>query len=564
MFRTVHSVLALTASLLLIVMAMTGAILSLNPALERATTTIPAAGQVSVSDLAANVAAHYTGLEKIVRKPSGMVLVSYSGSDMSGTDQVDPLSGTRIDTYVPSDWTRFFTNLHRSFMLEDAGRAVAGCCAAAMLILCLTGFVLLAKRLGGWKQVVSRIRGSGVQRIHSEIGRAVLVFLILTALTGTYMSLVTFSLLPDGGNNQPAMPLSVNGGPQMMLADMPALKNVDLSSLRELTFPQADDANDVFTLQTADGTALIDQATGEQIAYQAKTPSQQIYQWIVMLHTGQGVWWLSLCLGLAALSVPLMSVSGALIAWKRWSSMPRFKNNGRANAADTIILVGSESNATWGFAQTLHDALRDAGHQVHTAPMNALASTYAQAKRMFILTSTYGDGTAPQSAKQFMGKLESQEAIPNVKVALLGFGDKQFAQYCQFAKDVEAAMTARGWTFGLQTGFIDRQSIQEFQSWGEATGAFVGSKLTLVHQPTLPRSVRCELTGRDDYGEAFQSPASVMRFALPEQSFFKRLTGSGMPKFEVGDLIGIVPPGSHVPRFYSLATDSYYRFSYWE
>ena len=117
-------------------------------------------------------------------------------------------------------------------------------------------------------------------------------------------------------------------------------------------------------------------------------------------------------------------------------------------------------------------------------------------------------------------------------------------------------MKARGWAFGLETGFIDRQSAQDFQSWGEAASAFVGSKLTLVHQATLPKTIHVELQDRDNYGEAFQSPASVMRFALPKQSFFKRLMGGGLPKFEVGDLIGIVPPGSPVPRYYSLATSS--------
>ena len=236
--------------------------------------------------------------------------------------------------------------------------------------------------------------------------------------------------------------------------------------------------------------------------------------------------------------------------------MPHFKHNGRANSADTIILVGSEGNATWGFARTLHDALVAAGHHVHTAPMNALAPAYGQAKQMFILTSTYGDGSAPQSAKQFLNKLESQKAVANVKVALLGFGDKQFTQYCQLAKAVETARKARGWTFGLHTGFIDRQSAQDFQSWGQAASAFVGSQLTLVHQATLPRTMRVELSDRDNYGEAFQSPASVMRFALPKQSLLKRLFGGGLPKFEVGDLIGIVPPGSPVPRYYSLATSS--------
>ena len=32
--------------------------------------------------------------------------------------------------------------------------------------------------------------------------------------------------------------------------------------------------------------------------------------------------------------------------------------------------------------------------------------------------------------------------------------------------------------------------------------------------------------------------------------------GNGLPHFEAGDLVGILPPGSPIPRFYSLASKS--------
>ena len=84
-------------------------------------------------------------------------------------------------------------------------------------------------------------------------------------------------------------------------------------------------------------------------------------------------------LGLCALSVPLLSATGALTWWQRRQSMPRIVGNSAANLADTIILVGSESNSTWGFANTLHEALRKAGLRVHTAAMNQLATEYPKA-----------------------------------------------------------------------------------------------------------------------------------------------------------------------------------------
>jgi len=256
-----------------------------------------------------------------------------------------------------------------------------------------------------------------------------------------------------------------------------------------------------------------------------------------------------------------MSTTGALTWWQRRQSMPRIVENSAAQSADTIILVGSESNSTWGFANALHDALRQAGLRVHTAAMNQLAMEYRQAQRLFILTATYGDGDAPSSANQFLARLAKTRVNPQAGFAVLGFGDRQFPQFCKFAKDTQAALLAHGWRQLLRLDTIDRQSAQAFTRWGQAVGPLIGRELTLVHTPPRPRTQRFALMERVDYGEAVQAPTSVFRFAAVAQpGIAARLTrlmgGNGLPHFEAGDLVGIVPPGSTVARFYSLASKS--------
>ena len=49
---------------------------------------------------------------------------------------------------------------------------------------------------------------------------------------------------------------------------------------------------------------------------------------------------------------------------------------------------------------------------------------------------------------------------------------------------------------------------------------------------------------------------AILRFALPKASLWQRLTGQGLARFEPGDLLGILPEGSAVPRLYSLASGS--------
>ncbi|MGV8841958.1 MAG: PepSY domain-containing protein [Pseudomonas sp.] len=561
MLRQLHSLPGLLAGLLLMLLAITGAVLSINPALERADATIPAAGQISVAELAGRVALHYPGVEQIQRTPSGTLIVYYSQAGQTGAELIDPLSGQALAPYVPSAFSRWIKHLHRAFLLDTPGRVAAGVLALIMLVLCISGAFLLAKRQGGWRQIAAPLRGSLSQRVHGQVARVAIFGLLLSALTGVYMSAATFGLISDGKQNEPDFPAAVAGGPAAPVASLPALLATDLNDLRELVYPNPSDPEDFYSLRTAQGDGYIDQATGALLSYRAHDTTRRIYALIEMLHTGEGLWWLGLILGLAALSVPLLSISGTLIWWQRRQSLPRFADNCGAQTADTVILVGSENNSTWGFAKTLHDALSHAGQRVHTASMNQLAGDYRRAERLFILTATYGDGDAPASAKQFLARLAKRADKPGLAFAVLGFGDRQFPQFCQFAKDVQAALLAQGWPQLLDLESIDRQSSQEFARWGNAVGALLGRDLTLLHTPKRPRTHALQLVERVEYGEQVQAPTHILRFqAAPPTSplsWRKCLwTDNGLPAFEAGDLVGILPPGSALPRLYSLASSA--------
>lgn len=559
--RKLHSLLGLWVAVLAVVLALSGAILSLDPALERQSNTLAANGQTSVAVLAGRVAQHYPGVEQIQRTPSGSVIVYYRRDGQTGVDHVDPQTGQGIAPHTGSPLPRWMKKLHRSWLLDTPGRVVSGLTALAMLVLSVTGTVLLVRRVGGWRHLADPLRGNLVQRWHTQVGRVVVLGLLLSALTGVYLSAATFALVPDGMQDDPDFPSAVSGGPAAPVTALPALVATDLNHLRELVYPNPGDLSDVFSLATDQGEGYVDQSTGELLSYLPHGGFRQTYELIYQLHTGEGLWWLGLLLGVCALSVPVLSATGALTWWDRRQSMPRIVDNSTANAADTVILVGSENNSTWGFANTLHEALHKTGLRVHTAAMNQLATEYPQAERFFILTATYGDGDAPSSANQFLARLGQLKSPSKATFAVLGFGDRQFPQFCKFAYDVEAALLAKGWQRLMDIDTIDRQSGQAFTRWGNAVGPLIGQDLNLVHTPKRPRTDAFTLTERDDYGEAVQAPTSILRFAaVPAQglkgSLARLFGGAGLPHFEVGDLLGVVPPGSAIPRFYSLASKS--------
>ena len=557
--RKLHSLLGLLVALLAVVLTISGAILSLDPALERLASTIPAGGQIDVATLAGRVAQHYPGVEQIQRSPSGSIIVYYSRDGQTGVDRVDPQSGESIGPHVVSRFSRWMKDLHRSWLLDTPGRAVSGLVALAMLVLTVSGALLLVKRVGGWRHIADPLRGNLNQRWHTQVGRVVVLGLLLSALTGVYLSAATFALIPDGTQDEPDFPAEVSGGPPAPITTLPALVATDLNDLRELVYPSPGDPSGFYSLGTARGEGYVDPGSGALLSYQPYGGFRRAYELIYALHTGEGLWWLGLLLGLCALGVPLLSATGALTWWQRRQSMPRIVGNSAAQSADTVILVGSENNSTWGFANTLHEALRKAGRQVHTAAMNQLATEYRHAERLFILTSTYGDGDAPSSADQFLTRLDKARTQAATGFAVLGFGDRQFPQFCKFAHDTQAALLAHGWHRLLDIDTIDRQSAQAFTRWGNAVGKLIGQDLNLVHTPRRPRTDTFALIERVDYGEKVNAPTSILRFrAVPPQGFkgglMRLFGGNGLPHFEVGDLLGVLPPGSAIPRFYSLAS----------
>lgn len=553
MIRALHRWPGLIALALVAVLALSGAALSVFPAAERLAAP-QAAAELTVAELASRIEAAFPGVEEIRRAPSGRITAWWFDGGTPGSAVIDPATGQAAAPADPNPVERWLTNLHRSLFLGDGGRLVMAAGAAAMLVLSVSGALLVARRAGGWHRWFAPLRGPLAGRLHVEIARVAVVGLALSSVTALWMTASTFELLPDRGA-APAFPTQVSGETGVAVTAMDLLATTPVTELRELSFPYPGDATDVFTLKTDEGTGYLDQGTGALLAWADLGAWERVSETIYMLHTGQGAAVLGLALGVMALGVPVMGGTGVALWLAGRRARPRIRDNRPAGRAETILLVGSEGGSTWGFAATLHAALTQADQAVHAAPMSAFdPARYGRAKRILILAATYGDGDAPASAKGFLDRLVQHDAAPGVPVAVLGFGDRSFPAYCTFARTVSHETEAAGWEPLLPFDTVDRQSPQDFARWGRALGHALGIELELAHQPVPPATQALTLVSRRDYGAEVQAPTAILRFAAPEVSLWQRLTGQGFGRFRAGDLVGIVPHGSTVPRLYSLAS----------
>ena len=550
-WKVIHRWLGLTVGTLAVVLGITGSVLAIDP-VQQAWQAPAARGDLPVATLVERVTRTVPGAEEIRHLPSGAIVVFSFAGDQPQAQYVDPADGRVLGAWQASALPRWVKNLHRSLLLGDAGRWGAAGIALAMGLLCVSALVLLLRRMGGWRQLTARVRGSLAQRIHVVAGRVVLAVLCLTSLTALTMSASTLGLVELDSRVEPEVLSGLTGQPDLPGAQLATLQSLAVQDLRKLNFPGTTDPEDTWNVATAQGQGWIDRYSGQMLAWQDATLAQRVYDWAVVLHTGEAAWPWAVVLGLVGASVLLFWLSGVVIWWQARRQAPHITGNTPLAQADVLIFVASEGGSTWGFAQTLQDALSQGGHRVHTSALENFRTT-ADTRQVFVLAATYGEGQAPAHAS---GALEhiaglSASAVP---VTVVGFGDRQFPAFCAFAEALDQTLRAQGWPTLLPLECIHQQSGQQFARWGVALAQALGEPLVLEHVPRVPPTTALTLMARQDYPGVTGQATAILRFAWPAQGPGARLRGHGLARFAAGDLLGIVPPGSTVPRYYSLAS----------
>jgi sulfite reductase (NADPH) flavoprotein alpha-component len=153
MIRSLHRWLGLAAAALLLVLSLSGAGLSVFPALGTMTAPAQTEPGLTVADMTARILATHPGFEQIKRAPSGRITAYWFDNGTPGAAVVDPTTGRDAGSADASALERWLKDLHRSLFLDDTGRIVAAIGAGAMLVLALSGTALVVRRTGGWRRI---------------------------------------------------------------------------------------------------------------------------------------------------------------------------------------------------------------------------------------------------------------------------------------------------------------------------------------------------------------------------------------------------------------------------
>lgn len=546
MWHHLHSFFGLLSGGLLIVLAITGAILATVPLYDGSRPEVQHFAGMSVADAIKVItrANPELQLERIRISPSHAVVVSGYLAGKSIKQPADLTTGVLLKGSKTPAFYLWVRDLHRSLLLGFAGRVVVFVASLFLALICISGTMVLVRRMGGWSRLFAPVRGRKWERVHAITSRLALLPLVITAVSGVYAGSITMGLVPSGEEVPPVYPESLEKLTAVAPHTLHGLRDIDLADMREVLFPIPEDWFDVFAVKTHSEFLFFDQFTGDLLSSQPYSMWQRVLEFFTLLHTAEGAAPWGIIVGIAALAVPVFALTGTLIWLNRQrSGAGRIGQNVAAQYADIVIAVGSENNTTWGFAKYLHGALTDTGLRVQTRAMNDLRSHYPRAKNLLVLAATYGDGDAPENANRFGKRLADVGATQLPRFAVLGFGDKSFSHYCKFAHDTQGALVSSGRKPLLDMADIDRGSAQSFARWGAALGEAIGVDLVLDYVPPQPKILRLRLLEKQVFGQGLQSPTVICR-----------LSGKALPKHAPGDLLAVLAPGTSNPRFYSLAS----------
>jgi len=139
-----------------------------------------------------------------------------------------------------------------------------------------------------------------------------------------------------------------------------------------------------------------------------------------------------------------------------------------AEPIPVTILVGSQTGNTEGLAKKLSKKMNKGNFDAKVVDMASYdASNLPSEKNVLVMTSTYGDGEAPDNANELHTwiRQDSAPALAGVKFSIFGMGDSEYPDFNQCAKEFQEAFTKLGAEALLDPVYCDVEYDDDYAAW---------------------------------------------------------------------------------------------------
>ncbi len=537
-----HGLFGISAGLVLALMGLSGALYEfqeeilrlINPSMqvERDARRLPL-GELTAKARALEgktVAGVYLTLDS--DRPARIFFTPPPGERRGAMRLLDPYSGEAIGEPLGMRFFGFVLQLHRFLAIGEVGKQITAASTLALVFFCISGIYLRWPRQAldwrAWLSLDWAKKGRSFNwDLHAVAGTWCLLFYLCAALTGLTWS---YDWFRDGANrllgDAPAGQQGKRGegrgrpgGAPAPVVDYDALWNAirqtagdRLASVNLRLPPSAGQPATAFYLlddsphPRALNQIQLDTASGKPISherYADKDLGGRLLTSIYALHTGEyfGLPGRILMM-LASLSMPLFFITGWLLYLdrrrkKREIRAARAGVGGAAGAQGWLIGFASQSGFAEQLAWRAAGQLQAAGVPVQVRPlMRVDEQALRQTRNALFVVATFGDGEAPDAARGFERKMLGQRLdLGGLHYAVLALGDRQYRQFCGFARRVDAWLSGAGARALFDAVEVDDGDSAAIARWQLRLNEITGSAgpLNLAEEPFAAWSVQRRL-----------------------------------------------------------------------
>lgn len=553
-WRLSHLAFAFLASFILIILSVTGVILAYDSISDKQDTEHQyPVNSVSISELIQNIKGNYLEIIEVEVDYNGRVILDaydLEGEQIKG--YINPYTGEYIgDIREKSTFIQDVTTLHRSLFLHETGRIIIGIATFLFFLIAISGFVLILQRQEGVKGFFLGLpKKWDVGGLHYFTGKVFIIPILFISITGTFLVMHSLQLFQTQSELLTYVPEDANLEQEsedefLESHQFPIFQELTLGDIQKIQFPFIEgDPEEFFKIFSNQKNIVVEQIGGTIIEEEIH-PFALVYKNLGLnLHTGRtSIWW-AIILGLASLNILYFIYSGFKITYKRFRSQVKIKSCD-ANEAEYVILVGSENGSTLFCAQLILKQLLQFGCKALVLSLNEYRE-FKNIKHLIILTSTYGEGTAPSNANKFENLVQSISLNSSIPYSILGFGSTSYSQFCQYAKDLDSLLDSLPYFERfMPVHTVNDKNVQQIlvfiKEWNRKTGLnlienesfYQDKSFKKQNFEVLENSTVCEKNG-------------YFTIKLKPQFTIKN-------SFRSGDLLSVFPNNDYQERFYSIS-----------
>jgi sulfite reductase (NADPH) flavoprotein alpha-component len=214
------------------------------------------------------------------------------------------------------------------------------------------------------------------------------------------------------------------------------------------------------------------------------------------------------------------------------------------------LLWASQTGNTESLTDRYATRLMESGFEIRTSCMaDYQVSTLAKAQYVLLMTSTFGDGDAPDNAQSLWTQLSGGSAprLDGVRFAVLALGDRNYDEFCGHGRRLDERLAALGALRLMERVDCDSEYQESADAWLERIIVRIKEEDAALHAVPPDGMINAVVPGAVPSKTRPAASRLVSNLRLNKQGaakdtrYFSLNIGDSGLEYEAGDALGVWP-----------------------